>query len=170
MTLSDKCRYVRHPSTDKTRQVRPSANETICTECKNRIETAPNDSITRQIVNLFGGTDEFCKIPKLHFNSRFLGDGDGSIRITSTDLTRPLMIGIDSVGRMFVVWVKSTKQDNFVAILSQKYSNSEGFWELQENHSTSPYLGKIGKTPLKPIRQEFPPQIESSLRALLNLK
>ncbi len=81
-----------------------------CVDATKNKETLFDNTVLQKIIDIIGGCDAFCSLPKLVWNESFF-DGIGSIsRIFPDDLTGPVMVGVDSKRRPFITF-KTTQSD-----------------------------------------------------------
>jgi len=80
-----------------------------------------------KIVEIFGGIDRFIEYPKMKWDKRFLSYGYIS-EIYINDVTDPIMIGIDSLGRAYIV-LRIRKGDlRYINIIYQMSGNEKYTW------------------------------------------
>ena len=89
---------------------------------KNFIKT---HNFNEQIIDLFGGINSFIKYPILQWNPEFMGATGYIDYITPKSMSAPIMKGIDSYNRPFVVLRMSVKYPSTSNKESNKESNTE---------------------------------------------
>lgn len=93
----------------------PESKEAIVKKLSQEPEVVNN--YPDHIVNLFGGSKAFELLPILDIGERFGYTGYIDF-LTPTDLTAPIMKGIDAVSRPFVTMKIRRKSDGTVAVLT----------------------------------------------------
>ena len=86
----------------------------------------------RKIIELFGGFNTFIEFPIFDWKESFLGETNYIDNILPSDMTSPVMIGLDSWSRPFIALRINNKKRNensiSVTILFQRYTNLSYSW------------------------------------------
>lgn len=88
-----------------------------------------NENFPNEIIDLMGGNSKMMDYPILSFNENFLGWTDYLDRIKPSDVSYPIMIGVDCFRRAFVtIRTSDINGEQTVDTLFQRYSDDKYTW------------------------------------------